>query len=309
MGANFKFSRQGSAKDILRVDDESLGFRFTDHFSVFDVGRSKDEIPGKANAICACSLKSFEIARSIGIPTHFIERIDAVTIRVRECRTDLPTLEGCIAMTEENYVVPLEWIYRLRVAGSILRAFRSGTKKPEAYGLPAGEIPEEGASFSYPVHMLTTKFEKVDRDLNKHEACLMAGISYVDHEHFLSMIDRLTGATSLAAHRAGFAILDGKMECLMGPGRAKMIGDVFVTPDEDRPVLLHPLENGEVIHYGKEFVRQVFIKMGYYDELKKARAKGQPDLPLPKLDRDTIKEAGRRYEEFAQAYAGEYLKY
>lgn len=298
--------RKGSAKDILRCDQETIAFRFTPYFSVFDVGRNDYKIPGKTEAMCACAVKSFEIAETIGVPTHFMEQIDPVTIRVRESQI---ITDRALTSRDENHLVPLEWIYRLRVAGSIYRDFRSGKKKPENYGLPANIIPEEGAPFPWPVHMITTKFEEgTDRELSDEEACHMAGITVQDRDQYWSMIDRLTGAIALVLAGAGFALLDGKMECIMGPGRQKMIGDVFGTPDEDRPCLAAELEEGEVIHYSKEYIRQLFIEMGYYDKLKKAREAGQPDPPIPRLQPEEIEEASNRYIVFAQSYTDKRLE-
>src|SRR4030042_2516036 len=295
-----KFIRPGSAKDIFRVDSETIAFRFNDYFSVFDVGRSPYPIPGKGQALCACAVKSFEIANLIGVPTHFVERLDEVTIRVREANiiTDRP-----LTLLDDNYVVPAEFIYRLFVAGSIYRDFRSGKKKPENYGLPAGKIPKTGTSFPFPVHMTTTKFEDVDRDMTIEEMCHMAGITLKDQYDYWAMIDRLTGAIGLTLAQNGFALVDGKMECLMGPGRQKYIGDVFGTPDEDRFCSLKDLQQGKVEHYSKEFLRQVFIKMGYYDKIQAARTAGQPDPPYPVLPEDIIGEVSVRYKAVAAAYA------
>lgn len=296
-----QFIKEGSAKDIYRVDETTIAFEFKDDFSVFDVGRASYGIPGKAKAMCACAVKSFRIAEEIGIPTHFVEQLDDITIRVREAQiiTDRP-----LTKNDENYVVPAEHIYRLYVAGSIDRDFRSGKKKPENYGLPAGIIPKVGTPFPYPIHMFTTKFEDVDRELTDEEMLAMAGMTAEDRDQYWSMIDRLMGACSLEMARAGYGLLDGKCEPIMGPGRRKMIGDVFCTPDEDRPVPLDKLRQGKVEHYSKEFIRQILIAMGYYEELMRARNEGIPDPPIPLLPEETIAEISRRYRAVARAYSG-----
>src|SRR4030042_3609251 len=116
------------------------------------------------------------------------------------------------------------------------------------------------------------------------------------------MIDRLTGAIGLTLAQNGFALVDGKMECLMGPGRRKYIGDVFGTPDEDRFCPLEEILQGEVKHFSKEFLRQTFIEMGYYAEIQAARKTGQPDPPSPRLPEEIIAEASHRYTAVAKAY-------
>jgi phosphoribosylaminoimidazole-succinocarboxamide synthase len=292
-----KFIRNGSSKDIYRVDKKTLAFRFNDYFSVFDVGRSRDTIPGKGEAICRCAIKSFEIAATIGVPTHFIEQIDKVTIRVQEAQiiTNRPITEK-----DENYMVPIELIYRLKVAGSFDRDFRSGKKKPEDYGLPAGIIPEVGTPFPWPIRYRTTKFEHIDRELSDEEACTMSGITMKDLDEFWYMDLMLDGAITYAMKRAGFDDFDGKKELIMGPGRMKKFGDVFGTPDEDRP---YKIINGEIVHYSKEFIRQIFIENGYYAKLKAARAKGRKDPAIPRLTKKQIAEIARRYQTFASAYS------
>jgi phosphoribosylaminoimidazole-succinocarboxamide synthase len=294
--------KEGSAKDIYALPGtDDIAFRFLKTFSVFDVGRASYTIPGKDEAICACAVESFHIASAIGVPTHFVEQLDQITIRVKRAQV---IANRFLTPVDTNYVVPAEWIYRLRVAGSIHRDFTAGSKKPENYGLPAGIIPKVGTSFPWPVHHFTTKFEDTDRDITFTEACAMAGITEKDALEFWSMVDRLTGAIGFELKASGFALVDGKMECLMGPNREKLIGDVFGTPDEDRFCLLEALEDGRVEHYSKEYLRQLFIEMGYYDELKAARKAKLPDPPIPELSGDQIEETSRRYIEVAEAYSG-----
>jgi phosphoribosylaminoimidazole-succinocarboxamide synthase len=297
------FIRSGSAKDVYRVDKTDIAFRFTDWFSVFDVGRAGYGIPGKARSMCACAVKSFKIAEAIGIPTHFVEQLDEVTIRVREAQIITGRF---MTLQDENYVVPAEHIYRLYVAGSIDRDFRSGKKKPEDYGLPTGTIPAVGTPFPWPIHMITTKFEKFDREISDEEMCAMTGLTMKDRDQYWSMIDRLIGACSLEMERAGYSLLDGKCEPVMGPGRRKIIGDVFCTPDEDRPVSLDKLRRGIVEHHSKEFIRQTLIETGYYNELMRAREDSKEDPPIPIMEEEVIAEISLRYKAVARAYAQEY---
>lgn len=235
------------------------------------------------------------------MPTHFVEQLDRTTIRVKEAK--IITGRNLSAM-DENYVVPAEWIYRLRVAGSIDRDFHSGAKKPADYGLPAYAVPAVGTPFPYPVHQLTTKFEDFDRPLSDQEFWIMSGVSAGTQNHYWSMIDRLTGAMALELSRAGYGLMDGKMECLMGPGRTLMIGDVFGTPDEDRFCPLLDLKQGRVNHHSKEFIRKLLVENGYFQQLKQARANKQNDPPIPRLSDELIEEVARRYNCVARHYAG-----
>lgn len=297
-----EFERPGSSKDIYSCDRDSIGFDFTNHYSVFDVGRAQDQIPDKGAAICACAVKSFKIAEAIGVPTHFIEQIGPTMIRVKKANI---ISDRYLLRTDENYVAPDEFIYRLRVAGSIDRDFREGKKKPEDYGLSAGEIPKVGTPFPYPVHMFTTKFEKLDREITEEEACLLSGFTLKDMYEYWSMIDRLTGAIALELKKADLLLFDGKVECLMGKRRQKLIGDVFGTPDEDR---FCKIIDGKIEHYSKEYIREIHIESGYFNSLKLSRRIKKRDIPIPKLTEEQIAEISRRYELAAKAYAPEYYQ-
>jgi phosphoribosylaminoimidazole-succinocarboxamide synthase len=132
----------------------------------------------------------------------------------------------------------------------------------------------------------------------------MSGLTIEDQNQYWSMIDLFIGACSLEMARAGYGLLDGKCELVMGPGRTKLIGDVAVTPDEDRPVSLGLLRQGIVKHYSKEEIRQKLIEMGYKKLLDAARAKGEPDPPIPRLPDEFICDIAQRYMDVAEAYSG-----
>lgn len=294
----------GSVKSLHDMGDDTLAFRWGDTWSAFDVGKHHQIIHGKGRAICATAVKSFEIAAAIGVPTHFIKQLDEVTISVR--KLDVIT-DRSLKKTEDNYVVPAEWIFRFAVAGSIDRAFRNGSKDPTDYGFTTIVPPDVGTPFPWPVHMFTTKFEKTDREIDEAEARRLAGLSIKDVEQYWAMIDYLNGAINLVMRKAGFARLDGKIECGMGPNREKMIADVFATGDEDRPVPLGDLKQGRVVHYSKEALRQKLIEMGYFAELEAAREAGEEDPPYPNMDQRFMDEIARRYRRFADAYTGVFI--
>ncbi len=86
--------KRGSAKNIYDVPGDAtlLDFEMTDDFSVYDVGKSPQKIPGKAKALCDAAVRTFEIADALGIPNIYRGRIDDITIRVlrAEVITDRP---------------------------------------------------------------------------------------------------------------------------------------------------------------------------------------------------------------------------
>lgn len=296
------FIKNGSSKDLFDPGPGLLNFVFTDGFSAFDVGTSPQPIPGKAQALCACAVQSFRIAEAIGIRTHFVRQVNAVTIQVRRVNV---IADRALTAQDTDCVVPAEWIDRARLSGSLLRALRSGRKLPTHIGFETDEVPIEGTVLPYPICHFTTKFEDVDRDLSRADARAMCGMSEDDEAEFWAMNNALNGAMAIVWRRAGFARFDGKKEFLfIGPSRSKVVGDVFGTQDEDRPVLLKPLRFGQVEHYGKEFIRQYLIEIGYYQQVLNARAAGQADPPYPMIPDDVMAEISRRYQVFAECYCG-----
>lgn len=291
----------GSVKKLYRVAENRLVFLFTDQWSAFDTGPHQQIIPGKAQAVCACAVRSAQIAKQVGVPTHFIEQIGPTAILVQEVQR---ITSRHLTTNDQNCVVPAEWISRFQVAGSIHRDFANGRKKPTDFGFPTDDLPAVGTPFPCAVHQFTTKFEEVDRELSNEQAYALTGLTPKDAAEYWGMIDRLNGAISLALFQAGFAHIDGKMECLLGPGRTKMIGDVFGTPDEDRFCPRDKLRQGEIAHYSKEYLREELIRMGYYTRLLAARSRGLAKLPYPDLRDEQIAEASRRYCAVAKAYAG-----
>lgn len=293
----------GSAKDKRDCGDETLLFEAKDTYSVFDVGIMPDTIPGKAKAIIACYVKSAMIAKALGIKTHFIEQVSDTVVRVKKVDTITdrrPTTK------DTNFLIPVEWIPRIVTAGSKLRAFQDGTENPVDYGFPPNYMPNEFDYFPYSVEHHTTKFEKVDRNLPLlDEICSIGGITPEEHRRIWNIIWMMTGATRAEMDRAGYTYLDGKLELIiMGPNREIVIGDFHGTPDEDRPIEKTAFKDGRIEHFSKEFIRKIYIDIGYYGKLKAAREAGLPDPPPPPLNEDQIGEISRRYCKFATDYSG-----
>ncbi|MEK7507455.1 MAG: phosphoribosylaminoimidazolesuccinocarboxamide synthase [Patescibacteria group bacterium] len=291
---------EGSSRYVYRVAPGVLDFDFLDTFSCFDVGQHHQEIPGKGVALCACAVQSFKIARQLGIDTHFIGQIDADCIRVQEFQI-LEPAETSLETT--GHILPLELIDGSCVAGSLGRDFKSGKKKPMDFGFETNDSPADGTPLFWPEQRYTTKREEYDRPLTPQEARDLARITEVEEDRLWRIIHRLNGGLSLVAAMAGFTRFDGKKEVgLVGPRRRPIILDTFGTLDEDRFAPTAALREGEIIHFSKEMIREIFIANGYYDALMIARKNGQPDPPYPDLTPEQITEVSWRYHQFAEAY-------
>ena len=294
---------EGSSKNKHDCGDGTIIFVAKSTYSVFDVGIAPDLIPGKDRAITACYVKSAKIAKNVGVRTHFIEQVADNAVRVH----GVQVINGRHPNEKDsNFLVPLELIYRIDVAGSKLRNFREGKENPADYGFSPGYIPTEFDYFPWPVSHHTTKFEKVDRTLtNAVEICQIGGISLLELNRIWDIIFRVTGAVNQEMARAGYICFDGKVEpVLLGLNRMPGLGDFFGTPDEDRPVGKEEFNRGELLHFSKEFIRELHIKSGYYARLQSARKANQPDPPIPNLSEMEIAEISWRYCKFTCDYAG-----
>ncbi|MFC5972340.1 phosphoribosylaminoimidazolesuccinocarboxamide synthase [Halomarina salina] len=232
---------------------DSLGrgsFVFTDAYSVFDWGQMPDPIPGKGRALCAMGAANFELLDAEGVPTHYRGVVpDDGEEPVPLADVDDPPREMAIDLTQvpdlphegrtydydayhhdagENYLVPLEIVFRNRVpVGSSLRSRTT----PEAVGLDGGTWPEEAVTLPEPLVEFSTKYEESDRYLAREEADRIAGAASVDAlESVARRVNELV--TDRAAER-GFTHEDGKIECLFYEGEVR-VADVVGTFDENR---------------------------------------------------------------------------
>ena len=230
---------------------ERLGrgsFVFTDDYSVFDWGKMPDPIPNKGASLCAMGAHNFELLESEDVPTHYrgvvsggdVRELGRVGSPPREMAIDLTRIpdlphegrkydyEAFHGAAGENYLVPLEIVFRNRVpVGSSLRSRTA----PDAVGLDYDSWPEEAVDLPEPVVEFSTKFEESDRYLSREEADEIAGRADLSRlEELARTVNRVV--TDRAAE-AGFTHEDGKIECLYFRGEAR-VADVVGTFDENR---------------------------------------------------------------------------
>lgn len=223
-------------------------FIFTDDYSIFDWGKMPDEIPQKGASLCTMGAFNFELLEDAGVQTHYRGvRVDGETVSLDNAPTppkemaidltqvpDLPhegrtyDYEAYHAAAGENYLVPLEIIFRNRVpVGSSLRRRRN----PSDFGLDEEKWPEEPVDLDEPIIEFSTKFEEGDRYLDREEAAMIAGEASIDDlEGIARTVNRVI---TERAEAAGLTHEDGKIECLYDHGTVA-VADVVGTFDENR---------------------------------------------------------------------------
>ncbi|EQD69415.1 phosphoribosylaminoimidazole-succinocarboxamide synthase, partial [mine drainage metagenome] len=220
----------------------------------------------------------------MGYPTHFLSMPEMNQMKVRKFRI----VESGASMFDINYLVPLEFVVRYYVAGSLMDRIKPGVVDFKTLGF--NSIPSYGEPLPDPYFEVTTKFEKFDRPLTMDEACDIGGLRRVElfaiRDEILS-IDRML---QREVGKRGLLHADGKKEFALGIDRQPVIVDTFGTADEDRFWESSAFQKGETVELSKESVRQYYRSSGYHNALYEARAKGGKEPEIPALP-DEMKKA------------------
>src|SRR3989475_957381 len=169
-----RFLRKGKVKEVYEVSKTELEFVFTDQISVFDKV-IPTLVPHKGETLCRTSAHWFEVVQDLGVRTHLLKVIDGTRMRVRRVRV-IPEYDR-IAPSTRNFLIPLEVIARYYVAGSFHDRMQAGKLRPEEVGFPRGHVPQDGEPLPKAFVEVTTKLEKVDRELTTEEALKISKLS------------------------------------------------------------------------------------------------------------------------------------
>ena len=124
-----KFLRRGKVKEVFEVSPKELEFRFTDDISVFDK-HIPSEIPHKGETLNRTAAHWFEVCGRLGIPHHYLSRSGPTSMRVK--RVQVVPKPKTLGPHPKNYLVPLEFIVRYYVAGSLWDRVKAGSVKGES---------------------------------------------------------------------------------------------------------------------------------------------------------------------------------
>ncbi|ADJ14370.1 phosphoribosylaminoimidazolesuccinocarboxamide synthase [Halalkalicoccus jeotgali] len=221
-------------------------FVFTDAYSVFDWGRMPDAIPRKGASLCTMGAFNFESLESAGVPTHYrgvgedaraLAEVENPPVRMAIDLVQVPELphegraydyDAYHTEAGENYLVPLEIVFRNRVPeGSSLRR----RSEPGEHGLDFEEWPDRPVELEEPIVEFSTKYEESDRYLAREEAETIAGKA--DLAALESVAHEVERVVSEQARSTGFVHEDGKIECCYVDGEVR-VADVVGTFDENR---------------------------------------------------------------------------
>ena len=297
-----RFLRKGKVKEVYEVSKTELEFVFTDQISVFDKV-IPTLVPHKGETLCRTSAHWFKLVEGLGVRTHFLRVLDGNRMRVRRVQV-IPDYDTITPKTK-NFLIPLEIIARYSVAGSLHDRIKAGKMRPADVGYPTGHAPRYGEPLPKPFVEVTTKLEKVDRELTTTEALAISKLSPGEYDDLVKAVLKIDDRLNTEVRKRGLIHVDGKKEFAMDQERRLMLVDTFGTADEDRFWDLEAYQKGEQIELSKEFVRQYYRKIGYHQALMEAREAGGPEPDIPPLPEEVTKEVSDLYVALFERFTGE----
>lgn len=291
---------KGKVKEAYDLGDR-LEFRFTDNISVFDKV-IPSLIPHKGETLCREGMYWFERASRMGIKTHFLEYIPPNGMLVK--KVDIIQPQN-ITRQSKLYLIPLEFICRWYVAGSLYDRINEGKIKATSLGFPSGHKVIFGEPLPEPFVEVSTKLEKTDRLLDNAEALRISGLSREEFGHAVDTVLRIDDDIRKNVETRGLIHVDGKKELAFDEDRNIMVVDVYGTADEDRFWDKAKYDEGEFVDLSKEFVRQYYRKTGYKDQLYMARDNRTEEPPIPALPQDVIDQTSQIYLKLFEMITGE----
>ncbi|MDO8517914.1 MAG: phosphoribosylaminoimidazolesuccinocarboxamide synthase [bacterium] len=292
--------RIGSTKIITPVERGVIEFKYTDRWSAFDRGASKQTIPGIGAARCACAVKSFERINNAGLSTHFLKQVSPDAIHVLEFA--VPGHEP-LSGKVHGQVLDAEWIRRVLAYGSMLDRLKAGTATPEQFGFAPGTVVTEGMKLPRMFRECTTKFEPTDRHLTDVETRERLGINEAEWEEAWNLIEDVAGVIGSSYEGAGFILPDGKNELARMLDGSFVVVDVTGLQDEDRII---DAKTG--LLYSKDIIRNHLRQTDWYPAFLAAKAAHPTDKskwpPYPMLPDGVVEFVSKQYAEVARRYAG-----
>lgn len=297
-----KLLKKGKVKEVYIANDDELEFVFTDNISVFDKV-IPTKISHKGETLCRTSAYWFKAAEKLGIKTHFIKLTAPNRMRVKKLNI-IPNYDELSDKTR-NYLIPLEFIARYYVAGSLYDRIKNKELKPESLGLKTNCEVKYGDRLPEPFFEVTTKLEKTDRLLESEEALRLSGLSIDEYKKIKEIFFKIDEEMSNAVKQRGLIHVDGKKEFGFDEKREIILIDTFGTADEDRFWDAVEYKKSNFVELSKEFVRQYYKKIGYFDKLQHARKNNFQEPEIPPLPDDMVRKISALYIELFERITGE----
>ncbi len=302
MSGRMSLVKSGKVKDVYVVDEERLEFVFSDRISVFDKV-IPSEIPLKGETLARTSAYWFETTGKLGVPSHYIKLTAPNRMLVK--RVNVISDYSKLNSKTTNYLIPLECVARYYVYGSLWDRVQKNEVKPEELGFPMGHRIKLAEPLPKPFFEVTTKLEKVDRNLTLEEALKISGLSQREYDNLRNVTLKIDAEMGQRVRSRGLIHVDGKKEFGFDERRRLMVVDTFGTADEDRFWDAAEFVKGKYVERSKEFVRQYYRGTGYHERLMEARSKGLEEPPIPPLPPEMITRVSETYIKLFEDLTGQ----
>lgn len=291
----------GSVKKVWTVPGrpDLVRFEFTDRISVFDKW-IPNEVPRKGEVLCGVASFWFQRLVSLGVRSHFVEQTGPREMLVK--RIEVEHNYAKITRDRRRVLVPLEFIQRHYVAGSLYDRMKAGTLPGVRHDLWA-----YGQKLVEPWFEMSTKVERTDRLLALDEALAISKLDGSELGWIEDACKRIDLLIDAQVEPRGLLHVDGKKEFGRDEDGALMVVDVFGTPDEDRWWDAAAYARGEIVQFSKEFVRQHYRDTGYKDALYAARAEGRAEPDIPPMPAALVERTADLYVSLYERITGEKL--
>ncbi len=293
--------REGKVKKVYAIDENTLEFAFTDQISVFDKV-IPTQIPGKGESLCRTSAYWFQRAEEMGFKTDFLGTPSPQRMRVRRVKIE-PDYDKIKSM-KGGYLIPLEFIARYYLAGSLFDKVKKGSVPAKELGFASKEEAIYGARLPEPIFEVTTKLEEHDRKISFEEGCRIANISMEELREVERTVFSIDEMIEEEVSQRGLVHVDGKKEFGLTDEREVMLVDTFATADEDRFWDKDPSGKGMPKEMSKEVVRQYYRETGYHQKLMDAREKGLQEPEIPPLPPEMVEKVSDLYKEMYERLTG-----
>jgi phosphoribosylaminoimidazole-succinocarboxamide synthase len=305
-GEELNLIQIGKVKEVYELfGTDQLVFKFTDKISVFDKV-IPSTIPRKGESLCRTSAFWFQRSGDLGVNSHFIELTGPDSMKVK--RVNVERNMNKITPDSTSILVPLEFIARYYVAGSLLDRLKKGKVANEEVGFPHDHTPIYGEPLPEPLFEATTKLEEVDRPVTNEEARELAKLSKEEWDEIYESVMKVDDFIHKQASSRGLIHVDGKKEFGFDGDRKLMLLDTFGTADEDRFWDVKQYEQGKLVELSKEAVRQYYRGSGYHEALMKARETGiskNEEPPIPALPDNEVTKIADLYKEMYERLTGD----
>lgn len=288
--------RVGKVKDVYDLGDRLL-FQFSDRISVFDK-IIPVKVKDKGESLCRTSQYWFEILGEMGYKTDFIQLKSGNSMEVQKFRIS----EAGGSKFWINFLIPLEFIMRHYVAGSLFDRLKSGEMDYKELGLRSDF--KVGDQLDVPFFEMTTKFEATDRPVDFKEASSIGGLYEEEIYRIKDMIERIDTRIQREVGARGLIHADGKKELALSLHREPVIVDTFGTADEDRFWEADEFEKGTIVELSKERVRQYYRTTGYHKKLYDARKNGLSEPEIPPLPDEIVDQTSALYRNMYERITG-----